>query len=295
MGHIPEVEPFFDLATNTISYVVADPDAGVCSIIDPVLDYDIERSVVTYGNARALIDYIHKKDYQVDWILETHVHADHLSSAQYLKARLGGKIGMSSAIVDVQKVFGDIFDEGDAFKRDGSQFDTLFRDGDTFMIGNIPGYVLHTPGHTPADNTYIIGDTAFVGDTIFMPDFGTARCDFPGGDAATLYTSVQKIFSLPDSMRVFMCHDYLPHGRNTYAWETTIGAQKRQNVHIKEETPQHAFVALRTTRDASLPIPKLIIPAIQVNMRAGTYHTHPDTGKVHIKYPVLPIKSQPPT
>jgi len=283
LNHKAEVQAFFDPATNTISYVVADTQEKICIVIDSVLDFNPDTHEVTYESADAIIHYIESKKYSVAWILETHVHADHISAAHYLKEKLGGKTGISKRIVDVQCTFADFFGEGEEFKRDGSQFDHLFKDGESFIVGNIPAYALHTPGHTPADLAYIIGDSVFVGDTLFMPDFGSARCDFPGGSPEALYTSVQRIYMLPDTMRMFMCHDYLPQGRTEYIWETTVGLQRKENIHLKEGTDPNRFIAMRTERDATLGMPKLIIPSLQVNIRAGAIPVHPETKKIHLK------------
>lgn len=286
MEHAPEVQGFFDQASNTISYVVADPKTKHCAIVDSVMDYEPHGASIAFESADAIAAYITKKGYTVDWILETHVHADHLSAAPYLKEKLGGKMAIGRRITEVQEVFGKVFNEGTEFERNGSQFDRLWDDGDTFSIGDIPARVMHTPGHTPADVVYIIGDAVFAGDTLFMPDFGTARCDFPGGSAETLYQSVQRIFTLPDEMRMFMCHDYLSEKRNEYVWETTVGEQKTANVHLKEETDPAEFIRMRSERDAQLGMPKLIIPSIQVNMRAGHLPKDKETGEVHLKTPV---------
>lgn len=250
------------------------------------MDYDQPSGTIYFDTADAIIAYVREKGYVVDWILETHVHADHLSAAPYLKEKLGGQMAIGKHITTVQETFGKVFNAGTEFARDGSQFDRLFSDGDTFTIGNIPALALHTPGHTPADMVYVIGDAVFAGDTMFMPDFGTARCDFPGGSAKTLFESVQKIFALPDSMRMFMCHDYLPENRTEYQWETTVGEQKRANIHLKAGTDASRFVSLREGRDAQLGMPQLIIPSIQVNMRAGTLPPAESDGQVFLKTPV---------
>ncbi|MEM9426291.1 MAG: MBL fold metallo-hydrolase [Pseudomonadota bacterium] len=282
----PNVTAFFDPATNTISYVVADPNGAGAAIIDSVLDFDYASGRTDTGSADRIIEYTQEHELRIDWILESHVHADHLSAAPYLQERVGGKIGIGAEITTVQDTFGKVFNEGTEFQRDGSQFDALFKECDTFQIGQMRGDVLHTPGHTPACLTYVIGDAAFVGDTLFMPDFGTARCDFPGGSAEKLYDSVQKILSLPDETRIFVGHDYLPKGRDTYAWETTVAEQKAANVHIGGSATREEFVALREARDASLGMPKLIVPSLQVNMRAG-HMPEPDTdGDVYLKVPI---------
>jgi glyoxylase-like metal-dependent hydrolase (beta-lactamase superfamily II) len=271
-----KIQDFFDPATNTVSYVVID-DSKQCAIIDSVLDFDYASGRTNTANADNIIQYIEMKGLTVEWILETHVHADHLSAAPYLQERLGGDIAIGAHIQTVQETFGKIFNEGTEFERDGSQFDRLFRDGDEFMIGDIRAKVMHTPGHTPACLTYLIEDAAFVGDTMFMPDFGTARCDFPGGSAEDLYDSIQKILALPDDTRIFVGHDYAPNGRD-FAWETTVKEQKELNVQIAGKSKEE-YVAMRESRDAKLAHPKLIIPSLQVNMRAGEV---PETIKVPI-------------
>ena len=282
----PKVTAFFDPATNTVSYVVQDPNGSSAAIIDSVLDFDYASGRTDTSSADRIIAYTQEHGLRIDWILETHVHADHLSAAPYLQERVGGKIGIGTEITTVQNTFGKVFNEGTEFQRDGSQFDALFKEGDIFQIGQLRGEVLHTPGHTPACLTYVIGDAAFVGDTLFMPDYGTARCDFPGGSAAVLYDSVQKILSLPDTTRIFVGHDYLPKGRDSFAWETTVAEQKASNVHVGGGTTREDFVAMREARDATLAMPKLIIPSLQVNMRAGNM-PEPDTdGDVYLKVPV---------
>lgn len=291
LTHIPEVQGFFDSQTNTISYVVTDPATKKCAIIDSVMDFEPHGGSVSFESANAIIDFITLREYEVEWVLETHVHADHLSAAPYLKEKLGGQMAIGKRICEVQETFGKVFNEGTEFERDGSQFDRLFGDGDTFFIGSIPAYAMHTPGHTPADVVYIIGDAVFAGDTLFMPDFGTARADFPGGSAEQMYHSIQKIFQLPEEMRMFMCHDYLPEGRSEYQWETTVGEQKRNNVHLKEGDPEQ-FIAMRTKRDAELGMPKLIIPSIQVNMRAGHLPKEKESGQAYLKVPVNNVFSK---
>ena len=271
-----KIQDFFDTATNTVSYVVID-DSKQCAIIDSVLDFDYASGRTNTANADNIIQYVEMKGLTVEWILETHVHADHLSAAPYLQERLGGDIAIGAHIQTVQETFGKIFNEGTEFERDGSQFDRLFRDGDTFMIGELRAKVMHTPGHTPACLTYVIEDAAFVGDTMFMPDFGTARCDFPGGSASDLYDSIQKILALPDETRIFVGHDYAPNGRD-FAWETTVKEQKELNVQIAGKSKEE-YVEMREARDAKLAHPKLIIPSLQVNMRAGEV---PETIKVPI-------------
>jgi glyoxylase-like metal-dependent hydrolase (beta-lactamase superfamily II) len=282
----PQVKAFFDDATNTVSYVVREQEGSACAVIDSVLDYDPAAGRTGTASADAVIEWIRSEGLRTEWILETHVHADHLSAAPYLQERLGGKIGIGANITVVQDTFGKVFNEGTEFQRDGSQFDALFEDGDSFMAGQMRGDVLFTPGHTPACMTYVIGDAAFVGDTLFMPDFGTARCDFPGGSSEQLYKSIQKILALPDETRIFVGHDYKAPGRDEYAWETTVGEQKALNVHIGAGRPIAEFVAMRDARDASLGMPRLILPSLQVNMRAG-HMPEPDAdGNVFLKVPV---------
>ena len=286
MTMTPKIHAFFDEATNTITYVVQEPAGRACAIVDSVLDFDYASGHTDTRSADAVVDFIQKEGLEVAWILETHVHADHLSAAPYLQERLGGKIGIGEKITVVQETFGKIFNEGTRFQRDGSQFDQLFKEGDSFHIGQLRGDVLHTPGHTPACLTYVIGDAAFVGDTLFMPDFGTARCDFPGGSAETMWDSIQKILALPDDTRIFVCHDYKAEGRDQYAWETTVGAQKRLNKHIGAGKSREDFIRMRTERDAQLAMPKLIIPSLQVNMRAGQMPEPEDNGVSYLKVPV---------
>ncbi len=281
----PDVTAFFDEPTSTVSYVVRDPDGEACAVIDSVLDYDAAAGRTHTVSADAIIAHIRARGLRVEWLLETHVHADHLSAAPYIQRALGGRIGIGDQITVVQETFGKVFNAGTEFERDGSQFDQLFREQDRFEIGGLSGFVLHTPGHTPACLTYVIGDAAFVGDTLFMPDFGTARCDFPGGSAETLYDSIQKVLSLPDETRLFLCHDYKAPGRDAYAWETTVAEQKAANIHIAGKT-REAFVAMRTARDAQLGMPKLIIPSIQVNMRAGRMPPAEDNGVTYLKVPL---------
>ena len=282
----PQVQAFFDEATNTITYVLRDPASTACAVIDSVLDFDYASGRTDTRSAEAVIDHITREGLDLQWILETHVHADHLSAAPLIQERLGGKIGIGERITVVQTTFGKIFNEGTRFQRDGSQFDQLFHEGDRFTIGGLEGRVLHTPGHTPACLTYVIGDAAFVGDTLFMPDFGTARCDFPGGSAETMFDSVQKILSLPDETRIFVGHDYKAPGRDHYAWETTVGAQKALNVHVGTGRSREEFVALRQARDATLDMPRLIIPSLQVNMRAGQMPEPDDNGVSYLRVPV---------
>ncbi|UXZ55081.1 MBL fold metallo-hydrolase [Halomonas sp. 7T] len=282
----PIVTPFFDEPTNTFSYVVQDPDSTACAIVDSVLDFDYAAGQTDVRSANEIIGFIRDNGLTVAWILETHVHADHLSAAPYLHQQLGGKTGIGAHIVEVQEIFGKAFNAGTEFARDGSQFDALFNEGDTFTIGGLQGQVLHTPGHTPACLTYVIGDAAFVGDTLFMPDYGTARCDFPGGDARTLYRSIQKVLALPEQTRLFLCHDYKAPGRDTYQHETSVAEQRAANVHVHEGISEDAFVKMRSERDATLGMPKLIIPSVQVNMRAGEMPPAEDNGQVYLKVPI---------
>ncbi|MDR9427088.1 MAG: MBL fold metallo-hydrolase [Salibaculum sp.] len=280
----PEVQAFFDDATNTISYIVKDPTSDSCAIVDSVMDIDYAAGRITYDHADELIRQVETQGLKLEWIIETHVHADHLSAAPYIQEKIGGKIGIGAKIMVVQDTFGKVFNEGTEFQRDGSQFDALFEDGDTYMVGNMPVFAMYTPGHTPACMVHVMGDAAFVGDTLFMPDGGSARADFPGGDAATLYDSIQKVLALPDEMRLFMCHDYGPGGRDI-AWETTVGEEKENNIHVGGGKTKEDFVKFRTERDAQLGMPKLIIPSLQVNMRAGEIPTDKD-GNPMLKVPV---------
>ncbi|WP_404342508.1 MBL fold metallo-hydrolase [Vreelandella aquamarina] len=282
----PIVTHFFDEPTNTFSYVVQDPDSDACAIIDSVLDFDYAAGRTDVRSAEQIIAFVRGKGLKVEWIMETHVHADHLSAAPYLHTKLGGKTGIGAHIVDVQEIFGKAFNAGTEFARDGSQFDALFKEGDTFNIGGLEGRVLHTPGHTPACLTYVVGDAAFVGDTLFMPDYGTARCDFPGGDARTLYHSIQKVLALPEQTRLFLCHDYKAPGRDSYQHETTVAEQRQANVHVHDGISEEEFVKMRTERDATLGMPRLIIPSVQVNMRAGELPPAEDNGQVYLKVPL---------
>lgn len=282
----PIVHPFFDQATNTITYVVQDPQGQACAVIDSVLDFDYASGRTDTRSADAVIAFVRARGLKVEWLLETHVHADHLSAAPYLQDALGGRIGIGERITVVQETFGKVFNEGTRFRRDGSQFDQLFAEGDSFMIGQMRGAVMHTPGHTPACLTYVLGDAAFVGDTLFMPDFGTARCDFPGGSAETMWASIQKILALPEETRIFVGHDYKAEGRDDYAWETTVGEQKRWNLHVGAGKSKEDFVRMRTARDATLAMPRLIVPSLQVNMRAGHLPEPEDNGTVYLKVPV---------
>ncbi len=279
------VETFFDEATFTASYVVHDPETRRAAIIDPVLDYDPAAGRTTTGNAERIVDYVASNGLSVDWILETHVHADHLTAAAYLKNALGGQTGIGAAVGVVQKTFAEVFAAEPDFATDGSQFDRLFADGDSFDMGAIEAHVIHAPGHTPACIAYVIGDAAFVGDTLFMPDYGTARCDFPGGDARTLYRSIQKILALPDETRVFTCHDYKAPGRDRFAFESTVRKQREENIHIARKS-EDEFVAMREERDAKLSMPRLILPSVQVNMRAGALPPAEENGISYLKIPV---------
>ncbi|WP_299889539.1 MBL fold metallo-hydrolase [uncultured Ruegeria sp.] len=280
----PDVQAFFDEATNTISYIVKDPTSNACAIVDSVMDIDYAAGRVTYDHADELIRQVKAQGLVLEWIIETHVHADHLSAAPYIQQQLGGKIGIGDKIMVVQNTFGKVFNEGTEFQRDGSQFDALFKDGDTYMIGNMRAFAMYTPGHTPACMVHVMGDAAFAGDTLFMPDGGSARADFPGGDAGTLYDSIQKVLSLPDETRLFMCHDYGPNGRDI-RWETTVAEEKTHNIHVGGGKTKEEFVKFRTERDATLAMPKLIIPSLQVNMRAGEVPTDKD-GNPMLKVPV---------
>ena len=283
------VNAFFDDATNTVSYVVKEPHGLACAIIDCVLDYEQASGRTDTRSADKIAEFVRDEELKVEWIVESHVHADHLSAAPYLQEKLGGKIGIGANITIVQDTFGKVFNEGTQFQRDGSQFDALFRDGDSFHIGQMRADVLFTPGHTPACMTYVIGDAAFVGDTLFMPDFGTARCDFPGGSSEMLYNSIQKILALPDDTRIFVGHDYKAPGRDEFAWETTVGAQKARNIHVGSDRSVEDFVKMRDQRDASLAVPRLILPALQVNMRAGNLPEPDASGDVFLKIPVNKI------
>ncbi|MEP3299416.1 MAG: MBL fold metallo-hydrolase [Pseudoruegeria sp.] len=280
----PNVSAFFDEASNTISYIVADPKTAHCAIIDSVMDIDYAAGRITTDHADELISEIQQRGLTLDWIIETHVHADHLSAAPYIQEKLGGKIGVGEKILIIQETFGKIFNEGTEFQRDGSQFDALFTDGDSYMIGDMEARAIYTPGHTPACMVHVVGDAAFVGDTLFMPDGGSARADFPGGDAGDLYDSIQKVLSLPDETRLFMCHDYGPNGRDI-KWETTVADEKAHNIHVGGGKTREEFIKFRTDRDAQLAMPKLIIPSLQVNMRAGEVPTDED-GNPMLKVPI---------
>ena len=282
----PSIAGFFDEATNTVSYVVHDPKTDEATIIDSVLDFEAASGRTSNGSAERIIEYVTSNNLKVTWLIETHAHADHISAAPYLQERLGGKLAIGRDIIRVQEVFGKLFNAGTDFERDGSQFDKLFEDGETFKVGELEGIALHVPGHTPADMAFIIGDAAFVGDTIFMPDFGTARADFPGGDARQLYRSIRRLLSLPNETRLFLCHDYKAPGRDDYAWETTVKQQREANVHVKDGVSEEDFVEMRTTRDKTLAMPNLIMPSVQVNIRGGRLPDPEDNGVSYIKIPV---------
>lgn len=282
----PKVTAFFDEVTNTISYVVQDPSSQACAIINSVMDIDYAAGRISYQSADRIIEHVRANKLTVEWLIETHAHADHLSGAPYLQKALGGKIGIGEHITTVQDVFGKVFNEGTEFQRDGSQFDRLFKDGDTYQIGAMTGFVMHTPGHTPACTTHVIGDAAFVGDTLFMPDGGTARADFPGGDARILYRSIRKVLdTLPAETRLFMCHDYGPNGREI-RWETTVGEERAHNIHVRDGMSEDEFVAMREARDRTLDMPKLIVPSLQVNIRAGHLPEAEDNGTRYLKVPI---------
>ena len=281
----PQVTPFFDEDTNTLSYVVKDPASKACAVVDSVMNLDYPSGSISFGGANQIIDYIRENKLELEWILETHVHADHLSAAPYIRKRLGGKIAIGFNISLVQETFGTIFNAGPEFARDGSQFDVLLSDGYSIQIGEMAGYAMHTPGHTPACMTYVLGDAVFVGDTLFMPDGGTARVDFPGGDAATLFQSIGRILDLPGDFRIFVCHDYLPEGREL-EYETTVADQLESNIHVHRGIGEAAFVEMREARDATLGMPNLILPSLQVNMRAGHMPPADDNGRVYLKLPL---------
>ncbi|MEQ8517270.1 MAG: MBL fold metallo-hydrolase [Chromatocurvus sp.] len=281
----PDVVPFFDEPTNTLTYIVRDPGSEHCALVDSVLDLDYASGTINYESADRVIAYIREKRLTLDWILETHVHADHLSAAPYIQQEVGGRIVIGDHIRIVQETFGEIFAAGPAFARDGSQFDALLAEGDVIAVGGLRGYAMHTPGHTPACMSYLIGDAVFVGDTLFMPDYGTARCDFPGGDAGTLYRSIRRILELPPGTRIFVCHDYLPNGREL-EFETTVAAEREGNIHVKDGTSEAEFVAMREKRDATLGMPQLILPSLQVNMRAGHLPPQEADGQFFLRVPL---------
>ncbi|WP_082130593.1 MBL fold metallo-hydrolase [Kiloniella spongiae] len=284
MRTVPDVSAHFDEATNTISYIIKDPSSDCCAIVDSVLDINYAAGRISYDHANVLINEVKERGLTLDWIIETHVHADHLSAAPYIQAELGGKVGVGDKIMLVQETFGKIFNEGTEFQRDGSQFDALFKDGDRYKVGQMECFAIYTPGHTPACMAHVMGNATFTGDTLFMPDSGSARADFPGGDAGKLYDSIQKVLSLPDEMRLFMCHDYGPNDREIQ-WETTVAEQKQKNIHVGLGKTREEFIKFRTARDAQLDVPKLILPSLQVNMRAGELPSDPD-GNLMLKVPV---------
>lgn len=280
------VASFFDEATFTASHVVHDPSTLRAAVIDSVLDFDPKSGRTSTASADRIIAHVRALGLTVDWLLETHAHADHLSAAPYLQQHLGGALAIGREILTVQKVFGKIFNYGTEFARDGSEFDRLFDDGDRFAIGTIPAIALHVPGHTPADMAYVVGDVAFIGDTLFMPDYGTARADFPGGDARTLYRSIRRLMQLPEATTLYLCHDYKAPGRDTYAWETTVGAERAANVHVHDGVAEAEFVDMRSARDATLEMPRLILPSVQVNMRGGRLPEPEDNGTRYLKLPL---------
>lgn len=282
----PQVQAFFDPATCSFSYVVSDPDSGRCAIVDPVLDYCAASGRTSHAGAGRIVAYVRDQRLTVDWLLETHVHADHLSAAAWLKHELGGALAIGGHITQVQRRFGALFNAGEDFATDGRQFDILLQDGDRLTIGNLELLALHTPGHTPACMTYLVGDAAFIGDTLFMPDYGTARCDFPDGDARALYRSIQRLFGLPGETHLFLCHDYKTPGRDEFCCETTVAEQRASNVHVREGIDEDSFVAMRTARDATLNMPALILPAVQVNMRAGQLPPVESNGICYLKIPI---------
>lgn len=282
----PIVRSFFDPQTYSVSHVVRDPESNVCAIIDSVLDFDAASGRTSDNSIRPVIDYVNSESLEVDWLLETHAHADHLSAAPLLQGEVGGQLAIGHEIVRVQDVFGKIFNAGTEFQRDGSQFDQLFNDGDRFKIGALDATVLHVPGHTPACLAYVIGDAIFPGDTLFMPDYGTARCDFPGGDARQLYRSIRRIMELPNEARMYLCHDYKAPRRDHYAWETTVGAQRTGNIHVRDGVSEDDFFKMRSERDETLPMPRLLLPSVQVNMRAGQLPPPEDNGVRYLKIPL---------
>jgi glyoxylase-like metal-dependent hydrolase (beta-lactamase superfamily II) len=282
----PEVQAFFHEASHTFSYVAWDPATRKAAVIDAVLDYDAASGRTAHAAAEKIVAFVREHDLAVDWVIDTHVHADHLSAAPWVQSELGGTLAIGEHIRDVQHVFGTLFNAGEAFARDGSQFDHLFGDGERYRVGGIEAQAIHTPGHTPACMTHLIGDAAFVGDTLFMPDYGTARCDFPGGNAATLYRSIRRIFDLPDATRIFLCHDYKAPGRDEFAHQTTVAAERQGNIHVRDGIGEDEFVAMRRARDATLKVPQLLLPAVQVNMRAGQLPPAEDNGVCYLKIPL---------
>lgn len=286
MNKLPHVIPFFDESTFTYSYVVADPDTRQCAIVDSVINYDHAAGRISFTEADQIVEFVREQNLTVQWLLETHVHADHLSAASYLKEKTGGQLAIGDRITVVQNMFGKLFNAGPDFATDGSQFDHLFRDGSRFFLGNIEAKAIHTPGHTPACMTYVIGDAAFVGDTLFMPDYGTARCDFPGGNASDLFHSIQKLFTLPGETRVFMCHDYKAPGRDHFWYETTINEERQHNIHIHDGVSEQEFIQMRQARDATLKMPALILPSVQVNMRGCNLPPEENNGIRYLKIPL---------
>lgn len=284
-----QVTAFFDEATNTISYVVQDPSSKACAVIDSLLDYDAASGTMKTTSADKLINFITSSGLELDWIIDTHVHADHLTAALYIKKTLGGRTAIGEKVTEVQEIFSKVFNEPQSFQTDGGQFDHLFQDGETYTVGNLQAKAIHTPGHTPACMVHVIGDAAFVGDTLFMPDYGTARCDFPGGDAHKLYNSVQKIYDLPDQTRLFMCHDYKAPGRDKYLWETTVAEQKQHNIHINQNVSEEMFVKMRSERDKTLSTPELLLPSVQINMRAGDLPAPEANGQRYLKVPITAL------
>jgi glyoxylase-like metal-dependent hydrolase (beta-lactamase superfamily II) len=285
----PVIRAFFDEPTNTVSYLVSDPVTAKAAVIDPVLDFDVASGEVDVRSAEAILAAAREGGLTIEWVLETHAHADHLTSAPFIKAETGATIGIGEHIKDVQKIFRPVF-EADDVKPAAGDFDRLFSDGERFRIGELEVEVLHVPGHTPADLAYKIGDAVFVGDTLFMPDYGTARADFPGGDARQLYRSIRKLLSLPEQTRLFLCHDYKAPGRDEYAWETTVGDERRHSIHVHEGVSEEEFVAMREKRDATLAVPRLLLPSIQVNIRAGRFPPAEDNGVSYLRVPVKPVR-----
>ena len=284
-----QVAKFFEKDSNTFSYVVKDPSSSACAIVDSALNFDYASGSISYECADEIILFVEQQGLTVEWLIETHVHADHLSAAPYIQERLGGKLGIGKHISVVQEAFGKVFNEGSEFERDGSQFDHLFVDGEEYHVGELSCFAIHTPGHTPACMTHVLGDAAFVGDTLFMPDAGTARCDFPGGSAETLYNSVQRILALPEDTRVFMCHDYGPNGRDL-KYETTVAEEKMNNIHVGQGIAKEAFVQMREARDATLEMPRLILPSLQINMKAGHMPKPESNGTAYLKIPLNAFK-----
>ncbi|QDH16606.1 MBL fold metallo-hydrolase [Swingsia samuiensis] len=283
---VPVIRTFFDEKTNTASHVVYCRKTRKAAIIDSVLDYEMASGKTSYDSAQEIVDFVQESNLSVEWQLETHAHADHLSAAPWLQKQVGGKLGIGKDIIRVQEVFGKIFNAGTEFERDGSQFDHLFQDGETFFIGQLPVTVLHVPGHTPADMAFVIGDTVFVGDTLFMPDFGTARADFPGGDARQLFRSIQRLLSLPFETKLFLCHDYKAQGRDDFVWQTTVKEQRTSNIHVNDQMSEEDFVRMRQERDHKLSMPKLLMPSVQVNMRGGNFPEKENNGVSYIKIPI---------